>query len=51
VVNSPAGTTTMVYHAWNSAHTARVMLIDAITWSNGWPAMPEAPSASSRPMP
>jgi GH43 family beta-xylosidase len=51
VVTSPAGTTTMVYHAWNSAHTARVMLIDAITWSNGWPAMPEAPSAGSRPMP
>ncbi|WPB75500.1 glycoside hydrolase family 43 protein [Archangium violaceum] len=51
VVNSPAGTSIMVYHAWNSAHTARVMLVDPIIWSNGWPSMPEAPSITSRPMP
>ncbi len=51
VVTSPSGNSYMVYHAWNSAMTARVMLTDAIIWSNGWPTMPEAPSASSRPMP
>ncbi|RKG81605.1 glycosyl hydrolase [Corallococcus exercitus] len=51
VVTGPGGDTVMVYHAWNSAHTARVMLVDAITWPNGWPAVPEAPSSGSRPMP
>ncbi|MCY0996923.1 glycoside hydrolase family 43 protein [Myxococcus sp. MISCRS1] len=51
VVNGPGGDTYMVYHAWNSAHSARVMLVDAITWPNGWPAVPEAPSAGSRPRP
>ncbi|MCP3166275.1 glycoside hydrolase family 43 protein [Myxococcus qinghaiensis] len=51
VVNGPGGETVMVYHAWNSAHTARVMLVDAISWPNGWPAVPEAPSAGSRPRP
>ncbi|SEN17177.1 Glycosyl hydrolases family 43 [Stigmatella aurantiaca] len=51
VITAPSGTSVMVYHAWNSAHTARVMLVDAIVWSNGWPSMPAAPSVSSRPMP
>ncbi|MFP2958414.1 glycoside hydrolase family 43 protein [Myxococcus sp. 1LA] len=51
VVTGPRGDMYMVYHAWNSAHTARVMLVDAITWPNGWPAVPSAPSAGSRPMP
>ncbi|NMO13782.1 family 43 glycosylhydrolase [Pyxidicoccus fallax] len=51
VVTGPGGDTYMVYHAWNSAHTARVMLVDAITWPNGWPAVPEGPSNGSRPMP
>ncbi|MFP2905851.1 glycoside hydrolase family 43 protein [Pyxidicoccus sp. 3LFB2] len=51
VVTGPRGDTYMVYHAWNSAHTARVMLVDAITWPNGWPAVPSAPSAGSRPLP
>jgi arabinan endo-1,5-alpha-L-arabinosidase len=51
VVTGPGGDTVMVYHAWNAAHTARVMLIDTITWPNGWPAVPGAPSSSSRPTP
>ncbi|RKH10477.1 glycosyl hydrolase [Corallococcus sp. CA053C] len=51
VVTGPGGDTYMVYHAWDSAHTDRLMLVDAITWPNGWPAVPEAPSAGSRPMP
>jgi GH43 family beta-xylosidase len=49
VVTSPSGTSTMVYHAWNSGQTARVMLVDPIIWSGGWPSMPEAPSITSRP--
>ncbi|MBM7118250.1 glycoside hydrolase family 43 protein [Archangium primigenium] len=51
VVTSPSGTSVMVYHAWNAAHSARVMLVDAIVWSNGWPSMPGAPSLQSRPLP
>ena len=51
VVTTSAGTSVMVYHAWNTAHTARVMLVDAIVWRNGWPEMPSAPSLNSRPMP
>ncbi|WP_224250083.1 glycoside hydrolase family 43 protein [Hyalangium gracile] len=51
VVTGPGGDTYMVYHAWDSAHTDRMMLVDAITWPNGWPAVPEGPSADSRPMP
>jgi hypothetical protein len=39
----------MVYHAWNQGHTSRVMLVDNIIWSGGWPSMPAAPSVGSRP--
>ncbi|WNG15927.1 glycoside hydrolase family 43 protein [Cystobacter fuscus] len=49
VVTSPTGGSAMVYHAWNEAHTARVMLVDNIVWSGGWPSMPSAPSVGSRP--
>jgi arabinan endo-1,5-alpha-L-arabinosidase len=51
VVTTPSGGSAMVYHAWNSAHTGRVMLVDSIVWSNGWPSMPSAPSVGSRPLP
>ena len=51
VVTTPSGGSAMVYHAWNTAHSARVMLVDSIVWSNGWPSMPSAPSLSSRPLP
>jgi arabinan endo-1,5-alpha-L-arabinosidase len=51
VITTSSGTSVMVYHAWNTAHNARVMLVDAIVWSNGWPTMPAAPSLNSRPMP
>ncbi|HEX8703457.1 MAG TPA: glycoside hydrolase family 43 protein [Myxococcaceae bacterium] len=51
VVTGPGGDTYMVYHAWDSALTKRMMFVDAITWPNGWPAVPEGPSAGSRPMP
>ncbi|MFT3772914.1 MAG: glycoside hydrolase family 43 protein [Minicystis sp.] len=56
VVDTPAGDTYMVYHAWQAGHVngpgdARLMLVDAVLWDNGWPAVPEAPSVGSRPMP
>ncbi|WP_257452081.1 glycoside hydrolase family 43 protein [Archangium lipolyticum] len=51
VINTPAGNTVMVYHAWNQAHTARVMLADTVFWRDGWPVVPQAPSVGSRPMP
>ncbi|EYF05479.1 glycoside hydrolase family 43 protein [Chondromyces apiculatus] len=56
VVDTPGGNTTMVYHAWRAGHVngpgdQRLMLIDGVVWSNGWPSMPGAPSVSSRPTP
>lgn len=57
VVNTPAGNSAMVYHAWLTGHVngpgdARLMLVDSIAWgSNGWPSVPEGPSFTSRPIP
>ena len=51
VVETPAGESVMVYHAWPPAHTGRVTLIDAVRWGADWPSLPEAPSISSRPLP
>ncbi len=56
VVDTPAGDTVMIYHAWQAGHVngpgdQRLMLADAVVWSGGWPSVPEAPSVGSRPMP
>lgn len=51
VVVGPGGDLYLVYHAWDAAHTTRYPLVDQITWVNGWPAVPGAPSTGSRPMP
>ena len=51
VVAGPGGDLYLVYHAWDAAHTTRYPLVDQITWVNGWPAVPGAPSTGSRPMP
>lgn len=51
VVVGPGGDLYAVYHAWNAAHDARYPLVDQITWVNGWPAVPGAPSTLSRPAP
>jgi arabinan endo-1,5-alpha-L-arabinosidase len=51
VVAGPGGNLYLVYHAWNVAHDARYPLVDQITWRNGWPAVPGAPSTASRPLP
>jgi arabinan endo-1,5-alpha-L-arabinosidase len=45
----------VVYHAWQAAHVGqapgRLVLVDQIVWSNGWPAVPGAPSSATRPLP
>ena len=56
VVDTPAGNTVMVYHAWQAGHVngpgdQRLMLVDSVVWRGGWPTVPEAPSVSSRPTP
>jgi hypothetical protein len=51
VVVGPGGDLYAVYHAWNAAHDARYPLVDQITWVDGWPALPGAPSVKSRPAP
>ncbi len=55
VLDTPTDTY-IVYHAWQSGHVngpgdQRLMLVDTVEWSGGWPSVPEAPSAHSRPMP
>jgi beta-xylosidase len=55
VVDTPAGDSVMVYHAWQAGHVngpgdGRMVLIDGVSWG-AWPSVPEAPSTSSRPMP
>lgn len=57
VVDTPAGDTYMVFHAWEAGHVGngngpgRLVLTDAVEWPNGWPTVPFAPSAQSRPLP
>jgi GH43 family beta-xylosidase len=46
----------VVYHAWqvghvNGAGDERYPLVDQLTWANGWPAVPGAPSSATRPLP
>ena len=55
VVDTPAGDTYIVFHAWEAgaigAAPGRLVLVDAIEWIAGWPAVPLAPSSNSRPLP
>jgi GH43 family beta-xylosidase len=56
VVDTPSGETAMVYHAWRAGHVngpgdGRVLLVDPVEWSGGWPSMLESPSAHARPAP
>jgi arabinan endo-1,5-alpha-L-arabinosidase len=56
VVETPAGRTMMVYHAWragqvNTSGSGRVVLVDEVVWNNGWPEVPGGPSFESLPMP
>ncbi len=56
VLDTPAGDTYVVYHAWEAGSVGgapgRLVLTDAVHWdANGWPSVPLAPSGTSRPLP
>lgn len=55
VVRGPSGDWVHVYHSWVAgqigAAPGRVVLVDRITWSDGWPRMHSAPSPRSRSQP
>ncbi|HEX8794600.1 MAG TPA: glycoside hydrolase family 43 protein [Polyangiaceae bacterium] len=57
VIDTPAGDTYVVYHAWEASAVGggpgRLVLTDAIHWDaqSGWPSVPLAPSSNSRPLP
>ena len=57
VVDAAGGETAIVYHAWepgcvNMAGCGREVLVDLVHWdADGWPSVPLAPSATTRPLP
>jgi beta-xylosidase len=56
VVDTPAGETYMIYHAWPIGHVngpgdVRLPLVDRVVWRDGWPVVPGAPSSGTRPLP
>jgi len=57
VLDTPAGDTAIVYHAWaagcvNGPGCVRSSMLDVIGWgSDGWPAVLLAPSSKTRPLP
>ncbi|MCB9604074.1 MAG: family 43 glycosylhydrolase [Sandaracinus sp.] len=55
IVTGPRGETVHVYHAWErdriGMSPGRQVLVDRVTWRDGWPAMLGAPSRRSQPMP
>lgn len=55
VLDTPAGETWHVYHSWKQGQVGggagRVLLIDRVFWSGGWPSMRAAPSGISLPVP
>jgi beta-xylosidase len=55
VVHTPAGADYIVYHSWKQGQVGggvgRVVLVDRIEWSNGWPSILSAPSHVSLPLP
>ncbi len=56
VVETAAGDTAIVYAAWaqgcvNGPGCGREVLTDLVSWGSGGPAVPLAPSSTSRPLP
>ncbi len=55
VVRDPNGDWVFVYHSWVAGHVTdspgRLVLVDRITWRDGWPHMHSAPSTRSQPPP
>jgi hypothetical protein len=55
IVDTPAGDTAIVYHAWkqgcvDTAGCGRLDLVDQVVWGASWPSVPLAPSSTSRPL-
>lgn len=55
VVRGPDGEWVQVYHAWLAGHAGsspgRLVLVDRLSWSGGWPHMFSMPSPRSQPLP
>jgi beta-xylosidase len=56
VIDTPAGDTYIAYHAWQAGHVngpgdVRMLMVDGVEWGATLPAVPEAPSIGSRPVP
>jgi beta-xylosidase len=55
VLKGPSGDWVHVYHSWVAGKIqqspGRIVLVDRIQWSGGWPEMRGAPSSRSQPMP
>lgn len=55
VVRGPRGEWVHVYHAWHAGQVGqapgRVLLVDRVVFSGGWPTMLAAPSTGSQPPP
>lgn len=55
VLVGPSGDWVFVYHAWHAGQVGqapgRVVLVDRVEWSGGWPSLLGAPSTRSQPMP
>lgn len=55
IVRGPSGEWVHVYHSWLAGSVGggpgRVVLVDRITWSDGWPHMHSMPSPRSQPPP
>jgi arabinan endo-1,5-alpha-L-arabinosidase len=51
----PGGELQMLYHAWYAGRVGggnpRVLLVDPVSWQDGWPVMHAAPSLRSVPLP
>jgi beta-xylosidase len=55
VILGPSGDWVHVYHGWQKGRVGqspgRQVLVDRVTWSQGWPQMLGAPSRRSQPVP
>ncbi|MEB2325148.1 MAG: glycoside hydrolase family 43 protein, partial [Sorangiineae bacterium] len=55
ILQGPSGDWVHVYHAWQAGKVGqapgRIVLVDRLAWSGGWPEMLGAPSSRSQPMP
>lgn len=48
--DGPAGSTWVLYHAWNADHSARTMWLDRVEWVDGKPVV-HGPTVTPQPIP